>query len=104
MADLQPQSQNNILSLPTLESFRYENIFNVYQNKADQYYYNILAKVNFPSNIEEAYYETFVVQSDFQSWTNISYKIYGTTLLWWLVCSVNNIQKDRKSTRLNSSH
>jgi len=92
MANLNPQSQNDIISLPVLESFRYENIFNVYQNNADQYYYNILAKVNFPTDIEEAYYDTFIVQTDTQSWTNISYQIYGTILLWWLVCSVNNIQ------------
>ena len=92
MANLNPQSQNDITSLPTLESFRYENIFNVYQNNSDQYYYNILAKVNFPENIEEAYYDTFVVQTDYQSWTNISYQIYGTILLWWLVCSINKVQ------------
>ena len=92
MIDNLPQSQNDILSLPALESFRYENIFNVYQNNTNQYYYNILAKVNFPNNIEEAYYDTFIVNTDYQPWTNISYQIYGTILLWWLVCAVNNIQ------------
>jgi hypothetical protein len=87
-----PQSQNDINELPQLESFRYENIFNVYKNDTDNYFYNILAKVNFPTSIEEAYYDTYTVPHDKLPYTFISYKLYGTTLLWWLVCSVNSIQ------------
>lgn len=92
MADPKPLKQNDIDGLPVLESFRYENIFNLYQNDISQYYYNILAKVNFPSDIEESFYETYVVAGNSTPWTLISYQIYGTTLLWWLVCAVNNIQ------------
>lgn len=87
-----PQSQNDISNLPQLESFRYENIFNVYKNGSDQYFYNILSKVNFPDNLEEAYYDTYTVPNDKLSYTFISYKLYGTILLWWLVCAVNQIQ------------
>ena len=37
-----PQKQNDISELSTLEKFRYENIFNVYQNVDNKYYYNLL--------------------------------------------------------------
>jgi len=86
-----PQKQNSIKELPYLDNFRYENIFNVYQNDKDQYYYNILSKVNFPADIEESYYTTYTVTSDLLPYTFISNKFYNTTLLWWLICSVNNI-------------
>ena len=87
-----PLVQSNVNILPSLESFRYENIFNIYQNDNSNYFYNILAKTNFPTDIEQAYYDTFVVTNENMPYTLISYKIYGTILLWWLVCSVNNIQ------------
>lgn len=86
-----PLKQNDIADLPSLESFRYENLFNVYQNDKDQYFYNILSKVNFPSNLDSAYFDTFTVPNSNMPYTLISYKLYGTTLLWWVVCSVNNI-------------
>jgi hypothetical protein len=86
-----PLKQNDIIDLPQLESFRYENLFNVYQNDKDQYFYNILSKVNFPSNMDSAYFDTYVVPNSNMPYTLISYKLYGTTLLWWLICSVNNI-------------
>lgn len=86
-----PLKQNDITDLPSLESFRYENLFNVYQNDKDQYFYNILSKVNFPSNLDSAYFDTFTVPNSNMPYTLISYKLYGTTLLWWVVCSVNNI-------------
>ena len=84
--------QNDINSLPALESFRYENIFNVYQNDNNDYFYNILAKVNFPDDIEQAYYSTYTVPVNNMPWTLVSYNLYGTTLLWWVICSLNKIQ------------
>jgi hypothetical protein len=86
-----PQKQNDINNLPTLDQFRYENIFNVYQNKTGQYFYNILRKVNFPEDINETVYSTYVVPNDNLPYTFISYKVYGTIYLWWVICSVNHI-------------
>jgi hypothetical protein len=87
-----PQLQSEISSLPNLESFRYENIFNVYQNDNNNYFYNILAKTSFPADLEQAYYDTYTVPYGDMPYTLISYKLYGTILLWWLICSVNNVQ------------
>jgi hypothetical protein len=86
-----PQKQNDINELPTLDQFRYENIFNVYQNTTDQYFYNILRKVNFPENIDETVYSTYTVPNNNLPYTFISYKVYGTIYLWWLICSINRI-------------
>lgn len=85
-----PFKQNNILELPTLQQYRYENLFNVYLND-DKYVYNLLAKVNFPDNIDPNYFNVFVVPNNNISYTNISYLLYGTPLLWWLICSANKI-------------
>lgn len=87
-----PKKQNDIDELPRIESFRYENLFNIYQNDEDQYFYNILAKVNFPENLDESYYDTYTIPNSDMPFTLISYKLYGTILLWWLICSVNKIQ------------
>lgn len=88
----QSNKQNNISELPYLENFRYENLFNVYQTNDDKYFYNILSKVNFPEELEETFYTIYTVPNNSISWTFISNKFYGTTLLWWLICSVNKIQ------------
>lgn len=87
----EPRKQNDIVDLPQLENMRYENIFNVYQNAEDQYFYNLLSKVNFPDNMDESYYDVYTVPNGNMPYTLISYKLYGTTLLWWLICSVNKI-------------
>ena len=89
--NIDPKKQNEIFDLPELEEFRYENLFNVYQNEKNQYYYNILTKVNFPEAMDESYFDVYVVPNDYMPYTLISYKLYGTILLWWLICSVNNI-------------
>jgi hypothetical protein len=87
-----PQKQNDISALAQLDSFRYENLFNVYQDTNSRYFYNILSKVNFPADISEAYYNVYVIPENNMPYTYLSYKLYGTIMLWWLVCAVNNIQ------------
>ena len=73
-----PYKQNNLTELIELDTFRYENLFNVYQNENQQYFYNLLAKVNFPEEISEEYYTTYTVGSDLIPYTLISYKVYNT--------------------------
>ena len=86
-----PYKQNNLTELIELDTFRYENLFNVYQNENQQYFYNLLAKVNFPEEISEEYYTTYTVGSDLIQYTLLSYKVYNTISLWWLICAVNRI-------------
>ena len=69
-----------------------ENLFNIYLNEDNEYYYNIMRTVNIEGldNIDMSYFETYIYKEQ-DSWTVLSYKFYGTTRLWWLICKVNNI-------------
>lgn len=86
------KKQNDIPELTVLDTFRYENLFKVNLDNTNHYFYNILAKVNFPENIEESYYDLYTVPNDNLPYTFISYKLYGTILLWWLICATNKIE------------
>ena len=84
------QFQNNIQDLPSLNDLRYENIFKVYQQ--DQYYfYNISKTISFDGIFDEDIFKDKVI-TYFQPWPIISYEIYNTTYLWWLLLLTNNIK------------
>ena len=87
--------QNDISQLPKLESTRYENIFNVYETIDGYYYYNILSKVSTPINLDPQYL-TFHKIVKVMPWTTLSYNIYGTQYLWWLLCVINKIKNPTK--------
>jgi hypothetical protein len=84
------QYNNDITTLTPLTEFNYENIFKVFQD-GNYYSFNILKKVNFPENLDEQYFDYIEVSAK-MSWTNMSYKEYGTMFLWWLICAANKIQ------------
>jgi nucleoid-associated protein YgaU len=88
---MDPQKQNNISALPTLNQLNLENLFNVY-NDGQNYFYNLIGTVYIPENLDASTYTTFTVTGDNMPWTLISQKAYNTPSLWWLICSVNNIQ------------
>lgn len=69
-----------------------ENLFNIYINDENEYYYNMLRTINIEGldNLDMQYFDTYIFKEE-DSWTNISFKFYGTTRLWWLICKVNNI-------------
>lgn len=84
--------QSNILDLPALELERYENIFKVYDVEKDPntfyYFYNILKKIEIPSVLDN----NIVGELDLDRnlpWTILSYKLYGTQYLWWLLFLLN---------------
>ena len=83
--------QDKVELLPDLELYRYENIFKLYkQGENDYYYYNILKKIKIPEDINEEIFD-FVKLPDAMPLTTLSYRIYGTTYLWWLIMVVNDI-------------
>jgi hypothetical protein len=96
-------NQNEFSDLPPLESFyRYENFFNVYKDKDDNYFYNLLRSINvFPaenSSVEESYVTKFN-----DTWYLISYEYYGTMDLWWLVCEYNQIKDATKRPEIGTT-
>jgi hypothetical protein len=83
---------NEIFELSTIESTKLENLFNIYKLDSGEYFYNILNTVNFDSNNIAAYsYDWYTIMTG-DTYTYISYKHYNTINLWWLICSLNNIQ------------
>lgn len=81
--------QNNISELPTLNEFRYENLFKVY--KIDDYYiYNIINTLKLDDDIDPEFYYIYTVKRP-MAWTIVSYENYNTIDLWWLICIMNDI-------------
>lgn len=80
--------QNSIDELDNLDSGRFENIFRVFL-KSEKYFYNILRTINI--DLSDADPNTYSVSSlkVESSWTNISYRTYGTTDLWWVIYITN---------------
>jgi len=81
--------QSQITDLAHLLPGNYENIFNVYTNEDNMYYYNLLETVLLPT-LPQACFSIYTIQPK-DTWPLISYKVYGTTILWWLILQVNNI-------------
>ena len=89
--------QNNINELPELETYRYENIFKVYETKNltvsgenNFFIYNIIKKIHLPDDIDNSFFDFFTLNKNLPL-TTISYQIYSTTYLWWLIMVVNKI-------------
>lgn len=89
--------QNKISDLAIGELSRnvYENIFNVNLiNKENgsfstsHYFYNTLNKVSIPEDIDSNIIDTITLNYD-TAWTTLSYKVYNTIELWWLIVLIN---------------
>jgi len=82
--------QNNIQELPRLKDENYENIFNVYQDDNDFYFYNLLQTIHFPQDLPDTFFTTYDVKYN-DTWPLISYKSYNSIKLWWLIALANNV-------------
>lgn len=82
--------QNQIVGLPNLGPNRYENLFKLYINENNQYFYNLKSSISFPDEIDERYIDSFILDTDVP-WTVLSYTLYGTIYLWWTLTELNKI-------------
>ena len=85
-----PQSVPNI---PPVGAAYYENILNMYQTEnEDAYnYFNISNKVQINiNNIDENFVEYFYIDAPLPL-TTLSYRIFGTQHLWWLIVAMNKL-------------
>tara|TARA_R110002020_G_scaffold147195_2_gene322382 strand:- start:16122 stop:16496 length:375 start_codon:yes stop_codon:yes gene_type:complete len=83
--------RDQITELEGLSRNLYENIFNVtLVNNSDKsfYAYNLLNKVIFPESLNSEFIEEVTLTSD-QPWTMLSFELYGTIQLWWVVYLLN---------------
>jgi hypothetical protein len=85
------KKQNQIKGLSILDSENYENIFNVYMDSDDMYFYNLLQTVVFPPNLPPGMFDSYAVGYG-DTWPLISYKSYNTPNLWWIILLANEIE------------
>jgi hypothetical protein len=84
------QQQKDVTLLPSLDSSRYENIFNIYKTDDGDsyYYYNILNKIVLPDPIDETIVTSISLNRSLP-WTTLAYRLYGDISLWWLIVLLN---------------
>lgn len=68
-----------------------ENMFNVYQDKNGFYFFNLNDTLYINTDVSAVEYKTL---DHPMHWPTISYVIYGTTRLAWLLLKVNDIGAD----------
>ena len=85
------QNDINDFDVKKLASQNLENIFNVYQNEDETYYYNLLKTANFPDDIDPFLYSEYETNPG-DTWPLIAWQFYKDVRLWWVICAVNNIQ------------
>jgi hypothetical protein len=73
-----------------ITSENYENIFNIYTDKDDFYYYNLLKKVDFPEDLNPDVYDYYETQT-VETYPTLAYKFYNSVTLWWIICAANHI-------------
>ena len=66
-----------------------ENIFNVYTDKNGNYYFNL--NMSLYLSVTSDNISIYTCKSDLQ-WPLISYNIYGTTRLAWLLLKLNEVK------------
>lgn len=66
----------------------FDNFFHIYQDKDSNYFYNLNSTMYF--EIPEERLKTHVCQHD-EHWPTISYELYGTVRLAWVLMKINNI-------------
>lgn len=88
--------QQDVDRLGSLEKYRYENIFKVYeQGDKNFFYYNVLKTLKLPGELNEQLFDNVTYNGQMPI-TTLSYSLYGTTYLWWLIMIVNGIKNPRK--------
>lgn len=73
-----------------ITSNNYENIFNVYTDKDGFYFFNLLKKVDFPSDLDPNVFDFYQIQPD-DFYPIIAYKFYKDVKLFWIICAANQI-------------
>lgn len=81
--------RGSVPALGTIDEFYLDNVFKLYFREG-KLFYNLSKKVTFPDDIDPSYYETITYNAN-EPLTNLSYRMYNTQHLWWLILYTNNI-------------
>ena len=89
---IKPIKLSDIPNIPPVGSDYYENIFNVYEDDdTSMYYFNINRKVVFDTTgINEEYVDYIYIDAPIPL-TTLSYRLFNTMHLWWLIVVMNNL-------------
>lgn len=92
---------NDYEDVNTIQLTDLANIFNVYEdgnlgNFQLSYSINRTFNIIGLDNINRKYYDNYIIK-ELDTWLSISYQIYNTTRLWWLVCKMNNVTDPTQS-------
>lgn len=88
-----PQNPINISEIPPVASEYYENVFGVYQTQdaSSYYYFNLGSKVTINiDDVDETYIEYIFIDTRMPL-TTMSYRLFGTMHLWWLIAAMNDL-------------
>ena len=85
------QNDINDTSVNKLKAQNIENLFNVYTDEDQNYFYNILKTINFPDDLNPFLFYYYDTETK-DTWPLIAWKAYKDVKLWWVICAVNNIQ------------
>lgn len=85
------QYQNDLDNVPRLNQYNFEQLFKVYTDDTGSLYYNIANSLFFPPDMAVETYFNYQVPGKGMSWNYLSYIHYGTIRLWWLLCSLNDV-------------
>lgn len=83
------KKHNDIDELSNLSDNRYENIFNMGTNN-NYFFYNIIKTIKFPEELDSNIFDYKIINQKIP-YTAVSYNVYGTQNLWWLILLSNNI-------------
>lgn len=66
-----------------------DGFFDIYEDSNKNYYYNLNSTLYI--NVPESRLLKYKLSSNL-FWTTISYQLYGTTRLWWLLMKLNKVE------------
>lgn len=69
----------------------FDNFFDIYQDEESNFFYNLNSTMYF--DVPDSHLKTYICQHDIH-WPTISYNIYGTVRLAWLLMKINEITPD----------
>ena len=94
--------QNEVTSLSALSMGDYANIFKIYTqptNGKQFYFYNILNKIEFPTNLDSNFFDLYDAKGRLPL-TTVSYHVYDKINHWWVIY-LNNIEILRNKFYVN---
>jgi len=88
--DNMKQNQIKDSNIKLLGTYNYEQMFNVYKDDNDFYYYNLLKNLTFPEEIESRFLRVALARPG-ELLPQLSFRLYGVVNLWWTIAGLNNI-------------